>query len=553
VTPTTEKISSRTNRETGFAAHTDLAASLVVLAGFLARIWAASGTFFNPDEALHFRLANQVSVTLAYKQALTASHPPLLILLLYFWRALGTSELWLRLPSVMAGTAFCWFFFQWLARVVGPVAGFIGLVLVALLPPEIALSAEVRQYALLLAFLASALYFFERALEENSAGWMASSLVCLYLGMLSHYSAFLFAAAFGVYALIRIFVDRVRFLVAITWCAGQVAALALAMLLYKVHLSRLGAGDSRTVLHGWMSEHYLRRSYFESGHDNPVLFLIGHSFGVFQFFFGQLVVGDLAGLLFLVGVWLFLSGRMSTANPSAPRPAGAFLLLAFAITCGVSLAHLYPYGGTRQVAFLIIPAVAGVSVAVAWIAGWRWGRGVGLALVMLAACVVFGKARPPHMNRSDQSRTHMAAAMEFVRHNVPPSAPIFVDYQSSLILGNYLCQQQPISLDTSVAGFESFSCGGTRVIGTNYKGTWGFSSENFMSDWQWLVQTYSLRPGEKVWIIQTGWGIDLPNDLRKHFAEFRELHEVSFGNNIKMFELTVGQPTPAIQPDQILY
>jgi hypothetical protein len=42
-----------------------------------------------------------------------------------------------------------------------------------------------------------------------------------------------------------------------------------------------------------------------------------------------------------------------------------------------------------------------------------------------------------------------------------------------------------------------------------------------------------------------GWGIFLPEDLRKHFAEFRDLHFDSFGNNIKIFKMTVGQPMPA--------
>src|SRR5271170_6420438 len=99
--------------------HTDLAAVFITLLGFLARLWTAHGIFLNPDEALHFRLANQVSLALAYKESLTAAHPPLLIVLLYYWRALGASELWLRLPSVIAGTVFCWMFYKWLTKAAG--------------------------------------------------------------------------------------------------------------------------------------------------------------------------------------------------------------------------------------------------------------------------------------------------------------------------------------------------------------------------------------------------------------------------------------------------
>ena len=93
---------SREDRNQWIQNHASVAAACITLLGFAARLWTASGIFLNPDEALHFRLANQSSLALAYKASLTAAHPPLFVLLLYYWRALGTSELWLRLPSVIA-------------------------------------------------------------------------------------------------------------------------------------------------------------------------------------------------------------------------------------------------------------------------------------------------------------------------------------------------------------------------------------------------------------------------------------------------------------------
>jgi hypothetical protein len=47
--------------ENWFEAHLNLSGTLVVIAGFLIRLRAASGTFLNPDEALHYLLANQSS------------------------------------------------------------------------------------------------------------------------------------------------------------------------------------------------------------------------------------------------------------------------------------------------------------------------------------------------------------------------------------------------------------------------------------------------------------------------------------------------------------
>jgi hypothetical protein len=178
----------------------------------------------------------------------------------------------------------------------------------------------------------------------------------------------------------------------------------------------------------------------------------------------------------------------------------------------------------------------------------RWDRGLTIAALVIVACIAFGKPRQPRMERVDQSRTNMAAAMEFVRQSVSPADLIFTDYQSDLILGHYLCQQRPISFDAAPARFEQFSCSGHRVASTNYKMEWRFSSDSFPGAWQRIVQAYSLKPGDTVWVFQAGWGVDLPEELRRNLAEFRDLRFESFGKNIDIFKMTVGQPMPAAAP-----
>ncbi len=535
-----------TSAEKWFADRATVIAAAVIVAGFLARMWTASGTFLNADEALHFRIANQVSLAAVYRASLTESHPPLLYWLLYFVRGLGESELWLRLPSVIAGTVFCWAFFRWLTQVMGRLSGFIGLILVAFLPPAVRLSAEVRQYALLLAFLGGALYFLERALAENSSWRMMASAVCVYLAMLSHYSALFFVAGLGGYALLKILFPgptkaRSGKVVAV-WIAGQLGAVALLVILYKTHLSHLGQGESRTVLQGWMSEFYLRRSYFEAGRDNPLLFAIGHSFGVFQFVFGQLAVGDIAGLMFLEAMVLLWRARGE--RKTAARQLALILVFLFVLACVASFAHVYPYGGTRHTSYLIIPAVSGVSFAIARLARENWTRGVALALVMVVACAVFGKQHQPYMTRADQSRAHMGEAMTFLRENVAPGGVIFTDFESSMILGHYLCEQKPISVQDLGAQFEGFSCGGYRVVAANRRTATNFTPEVFLGLGESLIEACGLKPGAPVWIFQAGWGADLPERLRSEGAGFRDLPFRAFGNDIKVFSMQ-GEISPS--------
>jgi mannosyltransferase len=166
------------------AEHLGAIAAVVVAAGFGLRLLVASRSYLNPDEALHYVMFNQQSTLLTYQVSLTSAHPPLFFLFMYFWHFLGRSELLLRLPSVLAGTAFCWFTFKWVGLFFGKKPGLISLVIATFAPALINISAEVRQYAFLLLFMSVALYFLGRSFQEKSSRDMWYFTLFLYLAIL---------------------------------------------------------------------------------------------------------------------------------------------------------------------------------------------------------------------------------------------------------------------------------------------------------------------------------------------------------------------------------
>jgi hypothetical protein len=147
----------------------------------------------------------------------------------------------LRLPCVIAGAVFCWLYYKWLKIILGQTVVAPGLPLVTFLPTMIGLSAELRQYSLMLMFSSAGANLLERAFARNS-GMMLLSPGTLRLAMLSHHSGFLFAASLGIYAIFRMFARRPSTGVAVAWTAGQVAGLGLAWFLYTRHIKRLAAG-----------------------------------------------------------------------------------------------------------------------------------------------------------------------------------------------------------------------------------------------------------------------------------------------------------------------
>src|SRR4051812_32101166 len=112
------------------------------------------------------------------------------------------------MPLILGGNLFCLLAYRRLRMVFQGTVGWIAFTFIVFLPSSIDLSTEVRQYALLLAFAMGSAYFLERALQENSALAMLASGGFLWLAILSHFSAFLFAGVLGVYAILRMVENR---------------------------------------------------------------------------------------------------------------------------------------------------------------------------------------------------------------------------------------------------------------------------------------------------------------------------------------------------------
>ncbi len=526
--------------ESQIKAQWNLAAGFVLLLAFLLRLWKASGTFLNLDEAMHFLAANKPSLAEAYRASLNLAHPPLLILLLHGWRGLGTSELFLRLPSVMAGTIFCWIFFRWLTRLLGPTAGWVALILVSLLPVFVELSSEIRQYPLLLCFMMAAAYLLELALDENSAGKMIAFFLFLYLAMLTHLSAILLAGALGAYSLWRLASRRFSRRVVAIWIAGQAGALALLALLYVTQISKLKGSASAQHM-----QVLLANSYYHRGHDHLLGFIFAKTFAILQYTFGQLVIGDIAGLFFVAAVILLLTGKDASngeRNQSAPGPSSRqlalLLTLPFAINAVFAIADTYPYGGTRHSAFLLPLAVAGVSLAIARLLRQRLASALVIAILLVAVCQIVGTPHRPYMRREDQRRSNMTQALNAIRQDVSPDDVIFVDFQTSFLLRFYLCPEvSPASLPS--ADFKTYTCGGYRVISTTSE-TNVLTADSFLRRRDELVTAYGLKPGQTVWIFQAGWDIALAQELQKQIPEFHDLKAESFGRNISFFKLKIG-------------
>jgi len=513
-------------------AHLDAVAIAVASAGLVARIVLARKTYFNPDEVLHYLMINEPSLLLAYKASLTNAHPPLIYLLLYVCHLLGRSELILRLPLVVAGAAFCWFAFKWVQALFGEAASLIALIVVAFSPTLIALSAEVREYALLLFCVTAALYFLERALGQKSvrAMWLFSSF--LYLAILSHYSAAFFALTAGIYALARIADYRWPRNLTAAWMIGQIGGVGIYLLLYLTHISKI-----RNNLAVWSTS--FGDTLYQFDQESIFHFTRANTWNIFQYIFAQRYVAEamLIAFIFGAGFLLLRDFRPSAAN-RVPHHASILFLLPFAAVWAAAIRGIYPYVGSRHTIVLAPFAIAAASFIFAAICRQKLWAGVLVGTLLAGISSFYGQCPEPGITQANQRRELMIGAMNDLRQSARQGDVILADMESAIPLTYYYCKtEEGFFFTWSRTNFGPFNCNGHLIAPLFF---WYLRPEGLAGAFEKIVPGNGLKPGDRVWIFQAGWGGNLMAKLPETLAQFRCVVPSTFGENITVVPVTVA-------------
>jgi len=481
---------------------------------------------------MHYLFSLQPSFIATYNASLRTAHPPLLIILLHYWGLISNTEFFLRIPSVIAGTTAGWLVYAWLRRVTDSCTAIIALSLFLFSPALIYLSFEVRQYALVMAFMAATLYFLDRGLMEDSPVLTLVSILCLYLALMTHYCALIFALCVGCYGLLRIRSLRPRTLGLGTWAAGQVGGVAMAAFFWKTHITlirKLGM-----VQH--VAESYLRGSLFQRGQENALGFVLKSNIRVFRFLFSQGAMAIVGMGLFFAAIVLLLRKAQSpqSKNPS-PRQLGLLFLLPFVVNCGAALAGTYPYGASRHNSYLAIFAMPAIATILArGRLRSRWMRPTAMA-VALAICNFTIAPAGAYIPAKHQRKAFMHAAAGWIHASVPPHSIILADYESGLLAGYYICHKNVVQTTPPFQLFLPSDCGDYQSL-TLLPPLWVFRADTFPDQMRelerTLAQNHQLDEGRQIWLFQAGYIVDKEPEFRTLLAEYGCVMPAEFGPNI---------------------
>jgi hypothetical protein len=350
-------------------------------------------------------------------------------------------------------------------------------------------------------------------------------MAALYLALLTHYSALVFAATLAFYALVRLLRGGTRPKVTAIWVAGQAGAAAICVFLLHTQVSRLRA----TGLPSEIAQTWLQSSIFQPREDHLASFAWSKTVRLFRYFFSHGTIGFLGLALFLCALVVFFSAKSRNLPKTEQRSLALLLLVPFLLTLGASRAGIYPYGGTRHDVILALFAVSGVGLALDWLgAGFEVGRRWLPAILMAAALAivhVFPSPTGPYIRPRNQSRKLMAEAIGFLK-SLPGSPVLFTDHQGSFVLGYYLCgKTEPVPEFSGSLAFAR--CGDYRMVSVTTEEA--FNRALFP---RLLEDAWRRTPAETtLYTFESGWIDDKEQDW---IAELRKLggNPRNFGPNI---------------------
>jgi hypothetical protein len=445
-------------------AHMDGVMWLVVLAGFCLRIQRAGLAYLNGDETQIMFAPLQHGLIRVYSAAQRFPYGPLMNFVLHFMTFFGSSELYFRMPSVIAGTLLIFVGYKWVAETFGKSAGLVTGCILAFAPPLVILSVQVRHYITHALFVACSLYCLERALREKSRRWMGYFGVALLLAVLTMYMSIWYIAALGVYAILCFLLEEIPRSVIVEWVKTQAAVAFVLIVAYTTHLHKLrGNGAESFARDGW-----LRSSYFHPESQTVLHFLRDATDNLFGYVFANAALGKWMIFVFLIGIGVILWGKAGI--PGKRKTPALSLVLPLAVTAAAGTVGIYPYGGSRHDAFVAVFVVAGISIAVSALA-----RGKAVVLLLIAACLIpiwLATAQRHYLDELPRvcKIGQMQSALKYLSSRDPRPQVLLVDQIGGNTINYYIChgqfdQWRPVGPDSN-----TYRCAGYQILTVN---AWG--------------------------------------------------------------------------------
>ena len=105
------------------------------------------------------------------------------------------------------------------------------------------------------------------------------------------------------------------------------------------------------------------------------------------------------------------------------------------------------------------------------------------------------------------------------------------------MISYYLCGPKlVIPVNTFREQNSKFDCNGHSIVSFE---EWKVPPELFSSQFEQMAHANGLKSGDRVWVFDAGWGVNLARSLPRIFPQYRCLESKKFGENISVIPFLV--------------
>ncbi len=460
-------------------------ALLIILAGLLTQLDLARRVSLHCEEAMYFHAANEPSLAESWNSSRSYTHPPLSFLLYHEWLKFGDSEWQLRLPSILLGAVATWITYLWIARLTNCHSALVGVFVLTCSLPMLQVTAAMRNYTLLFALVAGALWFDERFRESGRVRPLIGQVTCLAVALFSHYAAVWVIVVLGVVGVARSLKWGLGSRATWAWIASQFVLAGACVWLYVSHVREFVGSSTQSGMWEWWTLH---NPYGESW-GGWLTFTILSPCRFFGMVFGPVWIPML--VVAATGAVLILRVHRGERIERALL-VGVPFVLALILQYG----KIYPFGSTRHCLWLM-PFVA-LLVSAATVPLFRrpsvlWRLGIVVAgLVWVGAYPYRALWTTAKSSTSELMRRTVAQ----LRTVVPRDELILVDDGTRYILAYYLGRGSSDHGHDIGQGFREYRLDGYRIVTIP---ALGFYQYSLRDNWSVFVSELGTESTQPLW------------------------------------------------------
>jgi hypothetical protein len=377
----------------------------LTLLGLALRLPAIFEWWLNPDEGVYYSVASWSDWSEVRAEMTRNAHPPLFYLIIRGLRALGMGVVGLRVPSVVCGVLAIPALHLATRALVGRRAAALAALTIAVSPGAILQSQVIRPYAMQLALLGFLLFALARFTERRERRQLVAVGALALASVLLHYGSFPALVAAALAGLVLVLAGQLPGRSALLLAAAATPAALAAGVLAFTHVAQDLAGSSVQLRaqQSWL------RPFFHAGLRD----LWTATGGLLLYAFGSRGAA-VAGVALAVGlVAACVQRRLLLAS---------FALASFGLAAALSLAEVYPFGGTRHSLHLLVAVVPCVALGLDVLARAR----APVPLAAAAILVLLAWGAPSLIRLVFGPRVTVASAVEQLtpRSSVVAAGPV---------------------------------------------------------------------------------------------------------------------------------